>query len=270
MKIPAAAGVFAVAGSHRRPAPTPVLRTTFGAGEPLLRGRQLLCSNAAPARILEMPAVAGGREAGDAHIDTSLAAGGPQRMIWHVIAGQDENPAPALAVDLDDLHTSLHPTVCSDFHASDALQIHIVGVAVPAGTVTVFGPLDAVKPVSAFEPRIARSPPGFDPAKERVEGFVEPAQDGLLRRVRPHRSIRTCRSDISELGRLIVVADTGLAVRPRIPALPQRSVIQLAVRFHTCRQRQMLARSRAHPKRARLTSAPHPAGTRWSGGPSAR
>ena len=141
-----------------------------------------------------------------------------------------------------------------DLDLPDALQIHPPLLGQPAGAIAVFGPLHRVKPGLAFEPRIPRLDArfgGLHSTEEPSKRLIEPAQRGLLTGERPHRHIRTHRPDLSQLRRLIPVIDAGLAVRPRIPPLLQRGVVELAVRLHTRRQQDVLARSRSQPEHIR-------------------
>ena len=135
-----------------------------------------------------------------------------------------------------------------DFDLADTLQIHPPLLGQPAGAVAVPGPLHTVKPGHTLKPRIPRCLPRLHPTEEPSERLVQAAQRGLLTGERPHRHIRTHRPDLSQLRRLIPVADAGLAVRPRITALLQRGVVQLAVGFHTRRQGDVLTCGRAQPK----------------------
>ena len=195
-----------------------------------------------------MFSVAGGGETGDADIDADLAAGGRQRSGLHVIAGQHQYPAPALAFDLDRLDPTPYLSVHRDLHLADALQIHPPCLGQPAGTVTVFGPLDAVESRASLEPRVARRLAGLDPAEEPLKRLVEPAQRGLLAGERPHRLIRAYGPDLGQLCGLIPVVDTSLIVRPTIPTFLQRRVVQLAMRLHAHRQGDVLARGGTQPK----------------------
>ena len=198
-----------------------------------------------------MLTVAGGGETGDPDIDAGLAAGRRQRIGRHVITREHQHPAPPLTLDLDRLHPTLHLAVHVNLDLPDALQIHPPLLGQPARAVTVFGPLHTVEPRLSLESRIAGFLPGLDPAEESGERLIQPAQRGLLTRKRPHRLIRARRPDLGQLRGLIPVVDPGLAVRPRIPAFLQCRVVQLPVRLHTRRQRDVLARRRTQPKHIR-------------------
>jgi hypothetical protein len=136
-------------------------------------------------------------------------------------------------------------------HLTDTLQIHPSLIGQPPGAVTVLGPRHAVEACLTFEAGIPRCPPSLDATEETVERLVESAQRGLLTGKRPHRLIRAYRPDLGQLRRLVAVADAGLAVRPPIPALLQRGVVQLTMRIHARRQRDMLPRGRTQPKHIR-------------------
>jgi hypothetical protein len=136
---------------------------------------------------------------------------------------------------------------------ADALQIHPLGLGQPAGAIAVFRPLHRVKARFALEPGIAGFLAGLDSPEETLKCLVEPAQCGLLTGERPHRLIRAYRPDLAQLRRLIPVEDAGFTARPRIPALLQRRVVELAVGLHTRRQRRMLPRRGPQPKHIRAS-----------------
>jgi hypothetical protein len=72
----------------------------------------------------------------------------------------------------------LHLAVQIDFDLSNALQIDPLGVRQPTSTVTVFGPLHAVEPMLALEPRISGLDSALgclDPPEETSERPVEAA-----------------------------------------------------------------------------------------------
>jgi len=156
-----------------------------------------------------------------------------------------------LAFDLDRLHPARYLAVQFDFDVTDALQIHPLGLGQPAGTVTVLGPLHAAEPGLALEPGIARLDARLgrvDPPKESSKRLIESAQRGLLARKRPHRHIRAYLPDLGQLRRLVPVVNTGLTVRPGIPAFLQRGVVKLTVGFHARRQGDVLTCARAQPE----------------------
>jgi len=125
---------------------------------------------------------------------------------------------------------------------------HTLLLGQPAGAVTVLGPLHRIEPDRALKTRVARFLAAFDAAEKPGERPIQRPQSGLLARKQPHRLIRAHGPDLGQLRRLIPVVDTGHACRPGTPALLQRRVIELAVDFHTRRQRSVLARGRAQPK----------------------
>jgi hypothetical protein len=81
----------------------------------------------------------------------------------------------------------------------DALQVHPVGVGVPAGAVAVFGPLHTVEPSPALISWIPWCRNGFHTSEEAVERTIQPAQRGLLARKRPCGHIRTVSPNVLEL-----------------------------------------------------------------------
>jgi hypothetical protein len=260
VKVAAAVGDLAVPRGHGVPPVTSVGRSTLGTSEPLLSRVQSRCGSSGPARVVDVLTIAGGDETSDTDIDTNLTAGGRQRGCGHLVAGQDQHPAPALAPDLDRLHHTGRRAVCGDFHLSDALQVHPVCVGMPAGAVTVFGPLHTVESASTLEARISWCATGFHPPEEPVEGPVEPAQRGLLGRKRPRRHILACCPNLAQLRRLIPIPNPGLAVRPPVPAFLQRSVIEFAMPIQTMLQGDVLPGGRAHPE---IECPPHATTSHW-------
>ncbi len=254
MKVAADVGNLAMQGGHRLAPASTAVGAALRVVEPPLCGRQLACGSPGPARILNVRTVGGGGEVGDAHIDTGAPPSSGQWISGYLVTGEDQHPVAALSADLDRLDSTYHLPVCGDLDVPDALQINAVGVPVPAGTVTVLGPLHTVKPASAFKPWISRLPTAFHPSEKTVESLIKPAQRGLLTRERPHRHIRASTTDLTQLGGLIPVADGGLAMRPGLPTLLQRRVVKLSMGFQTRRQSHVLARCRTHPK---LVSPPH-------------
>ena len=255
VEVAAAVGDLAMPCSQRLTSAAPVLGPRFGAGQPLLRCGQPGGGGAGPARVMmcspsevvaklaiptSTPAwrpVAGIGLAGTSSQDKISIQRRPSRRIW-IVFTRPTTSRCAL--------TLTWPTPCRYTRR---------GVGVPAGAVTVLGPLHTVEPRLAFEPRITRPRPGFHPPKETLKGPVEPAQRGLLAGERPHRHIRAHRPDLAQLRRLIAVADASPACPPGVAAFLQRCVVQLPMPIHTRRQRDVLTRSRAQPE---LICPPHP------------
>jgi hypothetical protein len=255
VKVLALVGDLAMPGGDGFPFGRTIVATAAGSLEPLLGCGQPSRGGARPARIVDVLPVAGGGEADDADIDTGLTAGRRLRSGRDVVTREHQYPAPPLSFDLDRLYPARHLAVQMNLDLADALQIHPPLLGQPAGAITVFGPLQAVEPGLAFETWIPWPHTGlrcFDAAEEPGESLVQPPQRGLLTGERPHRLIRASRSHLSQLRRLIPIADPCLTgVRPSITTLLQRRVVKLAVRVHTRRQRHMLAASGSQPKHVR-------------------
>src|ERR1700722_18495224 len=252
MKVLTLVRDLAMPGGDGFPFGRTILPTTAASLEPLLGCGQPIRRSARPARIVDVLPFAGGGKADDADVDADLTTGYGQRIGWDVITRQHQHPAPPLSFDLDRLHPARHLAVQFNLDLADALQIHPALLGEPASTITVFGPLHTVEAGLALKPRIPCHLPSLDPAEKPSERLVQPPQRRLLTRERPHRLIRAHRAHLSQLRRLITIADPSLAgVRPAIPAFPQRRVIQLTVRLHTGRQRHMLAAGGPQPKHVR-------------------
>jgi hypothetical protein len=247
-------GNFAVKRRHRCASASTVAGAAFGTAHPLLCGRQLVSRVAPAAWIINASTVGGSGEGGDSHIDTDVAFGGRQRIGGHIVAGEDQRPPSALSADLNCFHPSSHLAMRGDLDLSNPSQIHAVGVRVPMGTITIFGPLDGVKTTLAFKPWISRFSRAFEPSVKSDERPIKASQRGLLARKRPHRHIRTNASDLAQLSRLIPIPNCRFAMGPGIAALLQCGIVELAMCFNTGRQRYMLARCRPQPKRV---GAPH-------------
>jgi hypothetical protein len=206
VKVLALIGDLAPTCRDRFPLTVSVLRPPFRALQSLLRGSEPLRGGATKTRILNVLAVAGGGETGDPDIDAGLTPGRRQRTHRHLIARQDQHPAPPAALNLDRLDPPYHRAVHVDLDLADALQIHPVSLRQPARAVPVFGPFHAVKPGRALKPRIPSHDTGlgrFDPAEKPSERLVQPAQRGLLARERPDRLIGACLADLGKLRRLL-------------------------------------------------------------------
>src|SRR3977135_221684 len=115
-----------------------------------------------------------------------------------------------------------------------------------------------VEPVHATEPGIARLLTGLDPPEERGERLAEAPQRGLLAGERPAAlALRVERPDLLKLRRLVPVADARFRPMPvRVPAFPQRPVIERAVIHKRLRHRLRLLGRRAEEE---LTRAAHSA-----------
>src|SRR5271163_2499536 len=231
MKVLTLVSDLAMPGRDGLPSQISVDRSSLRTGQPLLGCGQSSRGSARPPRILDVLPGAGGGKANDADVDTDLTAGHGQRIGWDVITRQHQHPAPPLPLDLDRLHPARHLAVQINLDLADALQIHPALLGQPAGTVTVFGPLDTVKVSLALKAWIPCRLPGLNPAEEPGERLVQSPQRRLLAGKRPHRLIRAHRPHPRQLRRLILIADPRLTgVRPGIPALLQRRVVKLAVR----------------------------------------
>jgi hypothetical protein len=203
-----------------------------------------------------MLALGGGGEADDTNIDTDRCSGRFERPGRHLVTGQDQHPAAPLAANLDGLDPTLDLAVDGDLHLSDPLQIHPAAVGPPPAAVTVGGPLNAIEPVGSLEPRVAGCLASLHPTEEPGERSVQPAQRRLLGRERPYRHVRPDLPDLSELGRLVPIGDTGSPQPPRIPSFLQGGVVQLAVRRQALPQGDVLASGGTQPK---LVGPPHTA-----------
>ena len=175
VKVLAPVGDLAVPRGHRLPASGPAIGATLSALQSplghLQPGGLLTC----PPRIGDLGAIRECRVGRHPDIDTDLMTGGRQRVSRHVVTGQHQHPAAAPTLDLNRFHPTLDPAMLMHIDLADALQVHPLVVGQPAGPITVFGPLHAVKPRRALEPRIPRCLSGLHAAEEPVERLVESA-----------------------------------------------------------------------------------------------
>ncbi len=252
VEVAPSVGNFAMSGSHCLTFARPVIGAPLGSGEPPLCSRQLTCAK--PPRIVNVLTVGGCSKATDAQIHTDLLSGGRQRTTSYLITRKDQHPAAPLSPDLDRLHSSKDLAMCGDLDLPNSSQINAVRVGVPTRAVTIFGPRHTVKSSRALKARISGLSGGFQSMKEEFKRPIEPTQRGLLTRIGPRRKVRANRTYPSQLSGLIPVPDRGLCACPSIPTLLQRGIVQLAMRFQTRRQPDMLARCRPHSK---FVSAPH-------------
>ena len=254
VKVATGVGNLTVSGGHRFASANTVVGAALSTAEPVLCSRQLFGPVASQARIFNVFTVGGSGEGDDTHIYAGTPSRGRQRISGYLVTGQDQHPPTALSADLDRLHPPPHLAVRGNLHLPDALQIHAVGVRVPTGTVTIFGPLDTVKSALALKSWIPWLCAASHPSEKPRETSVKPSQHGLFARKRPRRHVRTHATDLTQLGRLIAIPNHSFVVRPRISTLLQRSVVELSMSFHAGRQRNVLARCGTHPK---LISRPH-------------
>ncbi len=254
VEVAASVGNLAVSRGQCLASANTVVGPALGTAKPLLGGCQLFGRVASPARILNVYTIGGSGEGVDPHIYAGTPSSRGQRISGNLVTGEDQHPPAALSADLDRLHMPEHLAVRSNLDLPDAPQIYAVGVRMPTGTVTIFRPLDGGKPALALEPWVPRLSTTFRPSEKSREGSIKPSQRGLLARKRPQRHIRTQAPDLTQLGRLVPIPNPGLTMRPGFATLLQRSVVNLAMNFHTGCQRQMLPRGGTQPK---LVSAPH-------------
>jgi hypothetical protein len=254
VEVSARVGNFSVPRGHGLASARAVLGAAHGAAKPLLRGSQPACRGASPAWVVDVIAVGCGCKGGDAQIDTGVTSRCRQRARGDLVTGQNQHPSATFSANLKRLHTTSHLTVGGDLDLSDALQINAVSVRAPTRAVSVLGPLDGGKPAFASEPWISWFPTACCPTEKSRESSIEPTQRGLLARKRPRRHILAQAADLAQLRRLLPVPNGGSVTRPSISTLLERSVVELAVTFHTSGQRDVLARCGSHPK---LISGPH-------------
>src|SRR5271157_5042916 len=124
MEIAALIGHLAMPRRHRLAATLPILRTTTGVLQPPLCGRQLVGCGAPPAGILHVLPIARGGETSNTDIDADRPTCTRKRSGRHVITGQDEHPAAALAANLKRFYSPRHHAVSADLDLPDAFQIH--------------------------------------------------------------------------------------------------------------------------------------------------
>ncbi|MDT7793397.1 MAG: hypothetical protein QOD59_2833 [Mycobacterium sp.] len=254
VKVAAAIGDLAVACGDRFPPLATALRSGPGSRQSPLRRRQPLRCSTMPAGVVDVCAIGRGGETGNAQVDASLLTCRRRWVHGYVITGQDQHPAAAFTADLDRLDPAHYRPMRRDLDLPNALQIYAAGFGVPARAVSVFGPLHTVEPTLGLEPWKPWCLSRLDPTEERVECPVQATQCGLLAGVRPPRNIRTCGTDVGELGGLVRVANLGLTSRPSVPALLERSVVQLPMQLRATRQRHVLTCGRTQSK---LIRPPH-------------
>jgi methylated-DNA-[protein]-cysteine S-methyltransferase len=163
----------------------------------LLACPQLRGGGARPPWILHRRAVGQCREHRDTDIDTRLLAGCRQRIGRDIVTRQDQHPAAALTFDLDRLYPALDLAMRCDLHVPDALQIHAVALCVPAGAITVLGPLHTVKPRRPLEPRktgsLPRPPHDTPRRRKRRFNMSAPYPPGPTRPAKPGASLTPIR-----------------------------------------------------------------------------
>lgn len=252
-------GDLALPGSHYLAFASPVIGATHSTSKPSLRFREFVCCTARPPWVADVAAVGGDGEVCDPQIDTDLPSGGRQRVARDVVARKNQHPSAPLPADLDRFHPPEHLPVRGDLDLSNTSQIDALLIGMPAGSVTVFRPLHAVKSTGAFESRVSSLTSSFQSMEEEFKRLVEPTQCGLLTRIGPHRYIRANNTYLGQLCGLVFVRDPGSPLYPSIPTLLQGGVIQLAMGVQTRRQSDVLARCWAHSK---FVSAPHTTASR--------
>jgi hypothetical protein len=254
VKIATAIGDLAVPCRDRLPPLAMTLRSGPGTHQsPLRRGKFPRCDTM-PAGVFDVRAVGRGGETGNAQVDASLLARPRRSVDGHIVTGQDQHPVAAFTANLDRLHPANYRAMRRDLDLANPLQVHAAGLRLPAGAVSVLGPLHTVEPTLTLEPWKPRSLTRLGSAEKTVECPVQATQRGLLAGVRPLRHIRPYGTDVGELGCLIRITNSGPALRPPNPSLLQRRVVQLSMRLRATRQRDVLTRGRTQPK---LIRPPH-------------
>jgi hypothetical protein len=254
VEVPTLIGNLTMPSRERLPRSFAIIRAAFLRGEPLLRKRKSLCRSTTPTGVADGHAVGGGNEASDPDVETNFAPSPRQRVGWHVVAREYEHPVSALTNYLDGLHPPGYRSVHRNFDFADPLEIYPFRLGEPASTVAVSRPLNAVESSRSFEPRIPRPTARFHTTKEPRKSAIESTQRSLLTRKRPHSDVVTQAPNLFQLARLSSIGYSHPTLPPCVPALLQRSVVQLPMRFHASTQRDVLSPSRAHSE---LVRPPH-------------
>ena len=174
------------------------------------------------ARVLDGVAVRRDEEHLQSDVDAGLFAGERQRLGGHLGTREADVPPIGLARDRDGLDPALHwagPTHrdTANFRQDEvavieasAVAIFLVGEGVPAG--------------AALEAREARLLASRHPPEERLIGPVEPGQHVLQDVAVEGGVLRHVRTDILQLGFLLVARDRDVAALPGGDALLQGGV----------------------------------------------
>jgi len=179
VEVSPAVGHLAMPGGHRLPGRPAVIRAPLLSSEGLLGHLQLARRLGAPAGVVDVVALGGDSEAGDAHVDAYHRSGRLYEPERHVIPGEHEHPAPALPVDLHGLDPSLDLAVRAHLHIADTLEVDTARLGLETAPVAIRGPYHAVKAVRRLKAWVAGCLARLHPAEERLESPVETAKRNL-------------------------------------------------------------------------------------------
>lgn len=149
--------------------------------------------------------------------------------------GEDDKPAIRLAFDRASLNLAFNRAAQANPATANFREMQLVAFQAKARLWVT----KRIKSRLAFEARIAWRFSCFDTAKKRLESLVNPPQYVLCNLAVNLCDIFTSGLNLRQLCALIVVVNRNAVHSPRIPALLQCAVVQLAADVQSC-----LARSK--------------------------
>lgn len=181
------------------------------------------------ARVLDDFSVRGGEEVFESNVD----AHGGQRTRFGVdfsdVAGQDDEPLVALALNRGRLDAALNGPV--DLTPDHPDVLHAESVSIQSDPVAVGRKFDTVEAILGFEARIAWLLSGLHATKKCDKRLVESAHRGLSGGEVETGEVGVIRAQVLELGRLVAVLHRMTVLPIEVAALFEAEVVESAVRF---------------------------------------